>query len=1460
MSNTNHKRKWIKRFFVFLLTLFLVLLSLVLLVSYHSGIQTYIVSKVNKELKSTVGIDITVTNVRMVPFSQLNVEGVLILDHHYDTLLYVEDISLDIDGYDLSKLVFRLDDLELSKGQVNIITYQSENKSNLSVLLDKFQTDSSSNTQFEVNIESLALNDFTLKSGQQKQTDFSDNNFNFKKFMVSELSLASNDLLFTSNTIQTQYLNFTCILNNRSDLRYNGDLSLTNNHLLSNNSELSFNNTKALLSINSDLKQMIYESDLKGNINQKDVSYFLPRIENQFIGDDLNVDLKIKGNKDSLKIEMSNVINEYVRIKGGVVLSDLSTDVSYRSSFTGVIHETAKFQELVQVKGLRTDKDFSFDLELSGKGNQLFVKGFLGDNQGKLNTQVDLIKDQLKLKLFGLLDLSEYLSISSDISMYMNNTINFDLSKKSYYSKGTIQSLRVDSLKLKGLSYAIEGDFENLIYLLDVNDRNFKLASNGSIAFGDTLSISSKNDIKRIYPSRLGLIDRDNSLRLSGSVFCNLNYHSKGSFNGFAQINNFKFKELVYRQNLDQLSLNFSQGDENYVRLFSKWINLRAKGEFSFLNIGDVLADLGSQILKGDVPIIQEKIELDCSIPRIYPIARLADLNFDGHELYVKGSLSDSTDLSIALESGRYENKSIKALEYNIKWPLHDSIQSTVYFDSLEIDKKLVMNWVKGEMDLYKQQINNKLSWDASGQKRSEGVFKFSSNLGRGVPNVKFDYGNFWVNDLEWHIEENKEITVVDDRIQIPGVSLRHLDEFFSLKGVIGSSAEDTLSFEVSHLDLETFRPLFDLINLKVDGVADGTVEINSILKNPETNSSLVINKFKLNGLNYKRLVLNSSYDTESQKVDLDAYIKVETSRHNYQPIKIQGEYYPFKETESLNAVMMLDRFKVKNISNYLSSFSSEVAGELRGNLFLKGTPSNFYLLGSLNTKRFQAKVDYLGVKLGAASEKIYFDKTGIHFKNFKLTDYNTKEAFLNGSLLHDGFTNFMFDLKLDFEEFTCLNTKKEDNDLFYGEAVATGSLTVTGSQDNVVINVNAKTDQFKNYNKQLKSSTLVIPFESASSVGSEDFLSFVHPDKENKKEEKLIQNNSGLDLKLNLEVGEEAEIKLVFDSQVGDQIRAKGNADLKLNLTSRGEFEMFGDYFVKEGDYLFTMESVINKKFKIKEGGVVSWTGDPYSGRMDLGAYYEVKTSLFDLLQYTITESQDSSLQAQRYEDLRREYGRNSIIHCVMDMDGEVMSPEIQMDLDFLDIDEKTKLTIGSMINTEDEKMKQIVSLMLWGRFLPPSQATGSGGFLNAGVSTTTNELISNQLDLWISQFSDDVDLGFNYDRANSVQERDEISLEVGKRLNDKVSFSGNFGVANRNEQSGLIGEFEVDYRLTENIRLKGFNENNDIDPSKVTGYTQGASIEYKAEFNDFHELIEPIKNFINFFKVFETKSNTVR
>ena len=162
----------------------------------------------------------------------------------------------------------------------------------------------------------------------------------------------------------------------------------------------------------------------------------------------------------------------------------------------------------------------------------------------------------------------------------------------------------------------------------------------------------------------------------------------------------------------------------------------------------------------------------------------------------------------------------------------------------------------------------------------------------------------------------------------------------------------------------------------------------------------------------------------------------------------------------------------------------------------------------------------------------------------------------------------------------------------------------------------------------------------------------------------------------------------------------------------------------------------------------------------------------------------------------------------------------------------------------------KQILSLLVLGQFYTPDYLRGSYEASNPNlVGTTASELFSNQLSNWLSEISNNVDVGVNYRPGNQITD-DEIQLALSTQIfNDRVSINGNIGnngtqVATANN-SEIVGDFDLNVKLTNNgkLQLKAYNHSNNNIIYETSPYTQGIGVTYRENYDTFNELWEKFK-----------------
>ncbi|MBN2863216.1 MAG: translocation/assembly module TamB domain-containing protein, partial [Bacteroidales bacterium] len=471
-------------------------------------------------------------------------------------------------------------------------------------------------------------------------------------------------------------------------------------------------------------------------------------------------------------------------------------------------------------------------------------------------------------------------------------------------------------------------------------------------------------------------------------------------------------------------------------------------------------------------------------------------------------------------------------------------------------------------------------------------------------------------------------------------------------------------------------------------------------------------------------------------------------------------------------------------------------------------------------------KIDFLQTRY-TMNDSIRFDKNNIIFRNIRLLDEKGNSATLNGSVFHDYFKNYRADLLINTDECMVLNTKPRDNDIFYGTAYATGVTTIKSGTNSLSFDISAKTD---------RNTKIYIPLNSSETVSDYSFITFVSHDTISEVDNKpsLISRapdkETAMDLNFDLEITPDAEIQLIFDSKVGDIMQGRGSGRLNISLNSRDEFGISGDYIIDAGDYLFTLGNILNKPFTVENGGKITFSGNIDDAEIDIKAIYKLRASLYEIL------------QDERYNE-------RIPVECHIDLSGKLFNPVIGLDIFLPTADESTRTYLKNVITTEEERSRQFLYLLVMNSFYSDptyrsaltsasSPATGT-----SAMAVTTTEMVSNQLSNWLSQISNDFDIGFVYRPGYKDISSNEVQLALSTQLlNDKVIINGNFDVRGAGGTSDntnqMSGDFDIEYKITDRIRFKVFNRFNNPYTGKQAPYTQGFGLFYRQEFDKFSDL----------------------
>ena len=781
--------------------------------------------------------------------------------------------------------------------------------------------------------------------------------------------------------------------------------------------------------------------------------------------------------------------------------------------------------------------------------------------------------------------------------------------------------------------------------------------------------------------------------------------------------------------------------------------------------------------------------------------------------------------LIILVNNLKYKNHTFNNLTINTY--SNDSLFTTITkCTDLLINNYITLDNFKTTSIVHNNNIDLKIDWNNNDSIKYQGKIIASTQINQKNPYGDQSYkitllpSQFIVRDSLWIL--NKSIISIDSTsYNVNNFIISHGNQYFNINGKVSENPEDTLFINFDKLNLSNINMLTSKNKLAFKGIINGKANISNLYDNPLFFSNIEIDKLILNNEVFGFTKLQTSWIDKQKAIN----IKLSTLFENHEIIKGKGLYYP--HSGEINFDVDLNKLHTNVLTPYLSSFASDISGTTDGFAFINGKIKKPNFNGHLMFNNTKMLINYINTPY-QFSTKAEIINNSIVFTNTEIKDSYKNMALTNGYVKFGPDKQINFNFNLNAEKLHSLNTTGINNDSFYGTAFLTGIINIDGSKQNTTIDILGITE---------KNTKINIPLTHLQSVKESEFISFVNKNETaTTKPEDLKVKSSNFKLNFDLEITPDAEAQLIFDSKIGDVIRGKGAGNIKMEIDENSEFKMYGDYVIEEGDYLFTLQNVINKKFKIERGGNIIWNGAPYDATLDIDAAYNLKTSLSGLVDSSLYQTNDF-------------YKKRIPVKCKVFLTERLLNPNIEFNIDLPTADEETKTLVRTLINTEEKKNKQFLSLLVLNTFMPEqttdNNSSNTANTANLG-SVTTSELLSNQLSHWLSQISDEWDIGVNYRPGDEIT-KDQVEVALSTQLlNDRVSINGNVGYGGQTAEqaSDLVGDFNVDVKLNKSgkLRVKAFNESNDKLIYENAPYTQGVGIFYREEFNTFSELV---KNF---------------
>lgn len=1444
----------IKRILVAILILFL----LTVLIFLIPGVQTYTAKKITQNINDKYHTQINIDKLKIGINARVKLENSSVLDHKSDTLINLASLSTSI--FNLSNFIYK-NNLDLSGTEIdglsfNLVRYKNEKSDNFTQFLQKFESKQpkENNQAFKLHID-----DMFLINSKFRVVDY--NLENPESFSLSDLSLDLENINIVDDNIsakvnalsgQTGYgieirRLQTKFFMNSNQMRLDQMLLSTSESELATDLIFTFkagdwNDFENKVNISAKFRQ--------ATISTTDLNHFYKGFG---LNEKLSFSGNFKGNLNFFEIEDMLISGiQRSRISGDIVFNDVTNSEKFRFD-TQNIDITTNYFDLKRLLPQVLGDNLPEFIKNLGNFN---LKGTTFLNGQDLGCELDFYSAEgLGAVALNIQDINYSETVKYEGSLEVDD---LNLGKLTQNTKLGLSSFNINvkgqGFKAKSLNTKVKGKINNI----DINNYNYKaIEIDGNLKYpifdGKLVSLDPnflfdfegivdasqtqytfdfKSNIKYADLYKLNFIRKDSISVFKGNVEIDLKANSIDDAVGQINFKNFYYKNSYDVYNFEDFVLDSKLIDGNHqISLNSPdVISGRVTGNFKPSSLAEfVSVSLRNLYFKNviDDRFDNNSLSFEFGINNKIVEAFFPDVSI-APNTFLNGNISsDEDEIKIRFVSPkiRYQKNILNNVEIQVdkQNPFFDTYIKASTFEN-EI-------YPISNLNLINVNLNDTLFFrtEFDGGSTNQDKYELSfyqtyddnDNTIVGLQRSSVNFKN-----KTWEI--NKTGSRNNNRIQLDAglqnfsfdsIMLTHKNQSIKLNGIMRDSTYKDINLKLKQVELNNITPYIDSLDLQ--GLVDGDIHIYEKDNQYAPNLQVNIEDFEVNALKYGKLTIVA----DGNKDLSDFKIESELSNNQQKILSAKGNITSTGRQQNIDLNLDLNTLDISSLSPLGKDVISNIRGKIDGKAKLFGSLSNPDFSGELILKDAGLKIPYLNIDFDIEQNaKINLEEKRFVFPDVQLTDtkYKTK-GLLSGFISHNYFQSWDLNLNLDSDNILTLDTPYSEESLYFGTAFISGSASITGPTSALEIFVDAKS----NPNTVFK-----IPLSDTETIGDSSFIYFLTPeDKQKKAEGKayIFDEISGLSMVFDLEINNDAFVEVIVDQESGSLLRGRGNGNLKIEINTNGKFDMYGDFLVQTGEYIYKYQGLIEKKFEVIPGGYISWDGNPLDANMDIKAKYTTDANPAMLLENPTVN-------------------REIPVDVIITLNGQLMQPDIQFDLEYPNLSSTVKSELDYRIQGQENEEIQALSLVALGTFYG-----GDGVVMNTVSGNLVAERVTSIFDQLLKDEDGEFSIGFDYVQAERTPTQnavgsDRVGMTLQTQLSDKIFINGRFGVpVGGQTQSFVFGDVEINFLLNESgsLRAQMFNRESNIQfIGEELGYTQGVGILYTVDFETFDEFLRKMLN----------------
>jgi hypothetical protein len=1087
----------------------------------------------------------------------------------------------------------------------------------------------------------------------------------------------------------------------------------------------------------------------EAEIDSDDIAFFAPALK------DWKKKIKISGNTrgtvdDLFGTDMNIIAGQNTILNGDISLTGLP-DINqtfidfkandFRTNYTDAVTFIPSIRNMKGV-GLQNISYLHFTGSFTG-----FLRDFV--TFGAIRTNLGTVTSDLNMKLPSGKEPFYSGNIASDnfnLGRFINNS---SIGQISFNGKVVGRGVKWNTLTAD-----LDGNISQLVY----NNYHYEnIKAKGLLdkkVFGGIFSIKDSNAVATLE----GMVDLSGKLPrfdfVAGVEKLNLrklhlsedDYSVKGKFDfdfSSDNIDNFlgdaRITDGVITKDgksvpVESLTVNSKYIDGvKHLTINTNELEGSITGDFSISNLPDAFKLFLNKYYPAYIKEPRGKIRnqafaFDIKTRYINDYINLFDTSLQGFSnSHISGklnSIANQMELNVDVPSFAYKDYQFGNINITGKGDLQ-KLELTGQVDQVQINDSLSFPYTKIKISSQNDISDIDVVTVSSNKNITQGAIKARVQTFNDGLAVRFDSSKFVVNGKTWTVDKDGKLVLRSSIVSSSEIFLRESNQVVTVKTQPSGIGDwNDIKIDLKNFNIGDVTPYLVKSN-RIEGLLSGDITIENPVKSFNITSDLQAEQLWLDKDSLGQATAQVFYNNKTGE------LKVNGGKMNTdEKLNFDLAYFLKKDDVRDDIITITpENHPIKIVERFIGTLFTDLQGYGTGQLKIIGSGGNQKYVGKIKLNDAGLKVLFTQCFYKIPDTEIEFKEDALDLGRIKLIDTLTKNTatMSKGIIRHDSWKNMVFDIRavVDGRPIQLLNTTAKDNSSFYGKVKGTGFFSLTGPQSDMRMKIDGAASE-------TDSSYITIPNSSSRESGIADFLV---ERKYGRELSDSVLRKAGTNLTYDVDItgNKMVNVRVVLDELTGDEIRGRGDGNLKIRSGTSEPLTIHGRYAIDEGNYLFTFQSFFKKPFELKKNGdnYIEWTGDPYHANVKIDAVYTTskKVDFTKLINAGITGGNLAGFQ--------------DFVYVIARLRGDLFKPEISFALDFppespAKRDLSTSFVIDQVQNNENELRKHVAFLVVLNSFAPVDNAESSLN-ISSGVDFVVNSIsgfLSSQINAWLNSF----------------------------------------------------------------------------------------------------------------------------